>query len=54
MLKSNILVLLVLMMATTAFGADRKTKTVGNPVFTGWYADPEGAVFGKEYWIYPT
>ena len=26
----------------------------GNPVFEGKYADPEGAVFGKEYWIYPT
>lgn len=26
----------------------------GNPVFEGWYADPEGAVFNKEYWIYPT
>ncbi len=29
-------------------------KTSGNPVFEGWYADPEGAVFDKEYWIYPT
>ena len=26
----------------------------GNPVFAGWYADPEGAVFGKRFWIYPT
>jgi hypothetical protein len=26
----------------------------GNPVIPGWYADPEGAVFGNEYWIYPT
>src|SRR6059036_1553152 len=26
----------------------------GNPVFPGWYADPEAEVFGKEYWIYPT
>ena len=26
----------------------------GNPVFAGWYADPEGRVFGKQYWIYPT
>ena len=26
----------------------------GNPVFDGWYADPEGIVFGNEYWIYPT
>lgn len=26
----------------------------GNPLFTGWYADPEGIIFGKKYWIYPT
>lgn len=26
----------------------------GNPVFPGWYADPEGIVFDDEYWIYPT
>ncbi|GEO06273.1 hypothetical protein AAE02nite_39370 [Adhaeribacter aerolatus] len=26
----------------------------GNPVFPGWYADPEGVIFGKKYWIYPT
>ena len=29
-------------------------KKSGNPVFKGWYADPEGVVFGDEYWIYPT
>mgnify|MGYP001555839959 FL=1 len=26
----------------------------GNPIFPGWYADPEAKVFGKAYWIYPT
>lgn len=26
----------------------------GNPIFPGWYADPEGAVFGKTFWVYPT
>lgn len=26
----------------------------GNPLFPGWYADPEGAIFGKTYWIFPT
>ncbi|MDR0892270.1 MAG: glycoside hydrolase family 43 protein [Mediterranea sp.] len=32
-----------------------KNTTVGsNPVFPGWYADPEAAVFDHEYWIYPT
>ncbi len=29
-------------------------QTSGNPVFPGWYADPEGAVFNNQYWIYPT
>ncbi|MBD0278763.1 MAG: family 43 glycosylhydrolase [Flavisolibacter sp.] len=29
-------------------------KWSGNPVFPGWYADPEGAIFENTYWIYPT
>lgn len=29
-------------------------RKAGNPVFPGWYADPEGAVFDNRYWIYPT
>ncbi|MDU0371623.1 glycoside hydrolase family 43 protein [Hymenobacter endophyticus] len=26
----------------------------GNPIFPGWYADPEAVIFGKTYWVYPT
>jgi beta-xylosidase len=26
----------------------------GNPILTGWYADPEVTVFGNRYWIFPT
>lgn len=26
----------------------------GNPVFPGWYADPEGVIFNNQYWIFPT
>jgi len=26
----------------------------GNPLFPGWYADPEAAVFQQQWWIYPT
>ena len=26
----------------------------GNPVFPGWYADPEGIIFADQYWVYPT
>ncbi len=28
--------------------------TSGNPIISGYYADPEGIVFGNTYWIYPT
>jgi beta-xylosidase len=30
------------------------TARAGNPVFPGWYADPEAVIFDKTYWIYPT
>ena len=26
----------------------------GNPIFPGWYADPEIRLFNGEYWIFPT
>tara|TARA_R110001592_G_scaffold4080_2_gene22870 strand:- start:1707 stop:2750 length:1044 start_codon:yes stop_codon:yes gene_type:complete len=29
-------------------------ETSGNPIFNGWYADPEAVVFGDTYWVYPT
>lgn len=29
-------------------------KSAGNPVIAGWYADPEGAILGAKYWIFPT
>jgi beta-xylosidase len=35
-------------------GDPNRNDHSGNPTFPGWYADPEGAVFGKEFWIFPT
>jgi len=32
----------------------QEEKMSGNPVFEGWYADPEGIIFGNEYWIFTT
>jgi beta-xylosidase len=29
-------------------------KRAGNPVFPGWYADPEGHIFEGRYYLYPT
>ena len=30
------------------------TKKSGNPLFEGWYADPEASIFDGNYWIFPT
>ena len=49
-MKRFIIAALLLPLVTTAM-AQRQS---GNPVFEGWYADPEGAVFNDEYWVYPT
>jgi beta-xylosidase len=32
----------------------KKNGFSGNPIFEGWYADPEAVVYGDEYWVYPT
>ena len=34
--------------------AQAPKKTSGNPIFEGWYADPEAVILNKEYWIFPT
>lgn len=49
-MKLSYLTLLIsLFIVTNSF-----SQKSGNPVFKGWYADPEGIVFGDNYWIYPT
>jgi len=40
--------------ADRAAPATAPPRTVGNPVLPGWYADPEGVVFGDRYWIFAT
>lgn len=42
------------LMITGSYYLHAQQATAGNPVFPGWYADPEGAVFNQQYWIYPT
>ena len=34
--------------------AQKRVGNNHNPVLEGWYADPEGAVFNNQYWIFPT
>lgn len=53
-----ILSIVLLLTSITAFpgekGKNAKKKMSGNPVFEGWYADPEAIIYGKKYWIFPT
>src|SRR5688500_19005881 len=42
--------LLMLCFHLTALAQSSKS----NPVFPGWYADPEAIIIGNEYWIFPT
>ena len=49
--RSLLLFSLAVISSTPAAMAETRE---GNPVFPGWYADPEGIIFNDEYWIYPT
>lgn len=44
----------IIMYVSAAAQTPAPKKTSGNPVFPGWYADPEGIILGKQYWIFPT
>ena len=47
----HLILLSVICCSQSVFGqkANQQPKTSGNPVFPGWYADPEGVVFGDEF-----
>lgn len=55
-LKANqAFLILYLFLVTISLSAQpTDTAKAGNPVFPGWYADPEGTIFENKYWIYPT
>ncbi|GAB3258527.1 hypothetical protein GCM10027347_21880 [Larkinella harenae] len=61
-MKKILLIAILLSSTLTGFsqtgpassGKSKKKTMSGNPVFPGWYADPEAVIFGKKYWIYPT
>jgi len=55
-LKANQAFLILCLFFATISASAQSTDTIraGNPVFPGWYADPEGIIFDNKYWIYPT
>lgn len=50
----SVILFLVIASCNHKRDTDEVKDKAGNPVFPGWYADPEGILFGDEYWIYPT
>ncbi|MGJ7029822.1 glycoside hydrolase family 43 protein [Niabella hirudinis] len=50
-MKKNAMLPALILVALLANGQQKKS---GNPLFPGWYADPEAVIFNKTYWIYPT
>lgn len=53
--KSVLCASIAILIVSAAAGQQRQSsRTSGNPVFPGWYADPEAIVYDKEYWIFPT
>lgn len=54
MMKKWLLLFIIILNISAAAQEKLETKQAGNPVFPGWYADPEGTIFGDSYWIFPT
>jgi len=55
-MKKNLWYAVLAVCALSACGSKKSERQPmsGNPVFPGWYADPEGIVYDQTYWIYPT
>ena len=55
MIRQLLLTFLLAAFTACVYAQDNKPQNKrGNPVFPGWYADPEGIIFGHRYFIYPT
>ena len=57
-IKCKLLVFYVLLggqfFSSCSLNNTKAVQESGNPLFEGWYADPEGVVFDNRYWIFPT
>lgn len=50
----SVLILLLFQACSSKKDKPEEVLFSGNPVFEGWYADPEGIIFDNTYWIFPT
>ena len=51
-MKSSLPILILLSFLIS--GCAQQIRYSGNPVFPGWYADPEGIIYNEKFWIFPT
>ena len=54
MQSRTLLIITLLIITLHAYPQKTAPPKTGNPVFPGWYADPEGVTFNNRFWIYPT
>lgn len=53
-MRTNVLLVALFSIFFGVSNSYAQSEKVGNPVFPGWYADPEIAIFNDTYWIFPT
>ncbi|WP_273277724.1 glycoside hydrolase family 43 protein [Maribacter polysiphoniae] len=53
-MKKTLVLLLIFSQLNSCYTSKRTQSSSGNPIFPGWYADPEGIVFENQFWVYPT
>lgn len=53
-MKKSLFIILCLGFILSACNQNKPPQMSGNPILPGWYADPEGIIYGDTYWIYPT
>lgn len=53
-IKPTLFLTVIILFFTQSLTAQTPKNTSGNPIFEGWYADPEGVILNKEFWIFPT
>ncbi len=51
----NLATVVFFLFCASAFSQNTKqVSKSGNPIFPGWYADPEAHIYNNSYWVYPT
>lgn len=53
-INTKLFIVLIFLFFSKSLTAQTTKTTAGNPIAEGWYADPEGVILNKEFWIFPT